>query len=399
MAAIGVSPNGRYFVDDEARPFFWLGDTQWELFRTRPPEDAEAILARRKDQGFTAIQVMITGVGDGTKPNAAGRTPWVGNDPAHPDEAYFRNVDRVVDAAGKLGLILVAGVYHQVQRSSITLEKARGYARWLAERYRDAPHIVWASYPEAKPDFIPVLRELAAGLRDGDGGGHLITVHPDPSPTSSSFIHDEEWLAFNMIQPWQSYELLYPLVRADYARKPAKPVVMAEGGYEGVHYTKVHTPLLIRKQAYWSYLAGGHHTYGYAGSHLAPPDAWPSWIGSEGARHMGVCWQILTGLPEWWNLVPDQSILAAGESSGMTLNAAARSSGGRWALVYLSSSTTVSIALERLGGEGPAAASFVDPTTGAGTKVGSVPGTGVMSLSTPSGWEDALLLFERQGRE
>ena len=33
MVTIRVSPNGRYFVDGEGNPFFWLGDTQWELFR------------------------------------------------------------------------------------------------------------------------------------------------------------------------------------------------------------------------------------------------------------------------------------------------------------------------------------------------------------------------------
>jgi hypothetical protein len=42
--------------------------------------------------------------------------------------------------------------------------------------------------PEAKPEFVPILRELAAGLCEGDGGAHLITFKTDPAPYSSGFI-------------------------------------------------------------------------------------------------------------------------------------------------------------------------------------------------------------------
>lgn len=396
MAAIRVSPNGRYFVDDQGKPFFWLGDTLWELFRGFTPDDARAILTRRKEQGFTVIQAMLTGFNDGKMANAAGELPWQGNDPSSPNEAYFRNVDRVMGYVRDLELIIILGVFHQLHRASLTIEKAKGYARWVSQRYGDVPNIVWTMYPEANEEFIPIIRELVAGLREGDGGAHMITMHPDPSPASSSFMHDEEWLSFNQIQPWQNYELQYAMVRADYGRTPPKPVIMAEGGYEGVHYTKVHAPWLIRRQAYWAYLAGGFHTYGHASSHHCPPETWPTWIDSPGAVQMGVCRQVLTGLRQWWHLVPDQSILAAGENSGMTLNVAARSPEGEWALIYLSSDTTVSVRLDRAGAGGPMVASWIAPTTGARTEIGGVPSTGVMSFSTPTGWEDALLLFEPQ---
>lgn len=394
MGSVRVSRNGRYFVDEQGEPFFWLGDTQWELFRAFTPEDAEAILARRKDQGFSVIQIMVTGLGDGSRPNAAGQTPWVGHDPAHPDEAYFRNMDRVVDAADKLGLILVPGVYHQVQRAVITTENARGYARWLAARYREAPNVIWTMYPEAKQEFTPVLRELAAGLREGDGGAHMITVHPDPSPTSSSFIHGEEWLDFNMNQPCLDYELIHAMVSKDYACTPPKPTVMAEGGYEGVNMGRLQTPLEIRKQAYWSYLAGGHHSYAHDDSNSSP-STWRTWIGAPGARHLGICREVLTSLPAWWELVPDQSLFAAGEGDGLALNAAGRSATGDWALLYLSSSTTVVIRPDRMDAGGPVVACWIDPTTGARTEIGTVSGTGVATFSTPAGWADALLLLQR----
>jgi hypothetical protein len=30
---VKVSENGRYFVDQKGQPVFWLGTTQWQLFR------------------------------------------------------------------------------------------------------------------------------------------------------------------------------------------------------------------------------------------------------------------------------------------------------------------------------------------------------------------------------
>ena len=394
MGPIRVSADGRYFVDEGGAPFFWLGDTQWELFRCFTLEDARTILEHRKRQGFTAIQIMITGVGEGNLPNLAGELPWVGNDPARPNEAYFRQMDRVVEIACELGLLVVPGVFHQLQRSLITTANARRYARWVAQRYAYEPNIVWSMYPAAEADYVPLLRELAAGLREGDEGTHMICVHPDPAPASSSFIHGEGWLSFNMIQTWLHYELVYGMVTADYARTPAKPVVMAEGGYEGAQCGKVHTPHLVRKQAWWSCLAGGYHSYGYNGN-WESPGTWSSWIDSPGAAHMGVCRQVLTGLSKWWARVPDQSVFADGAGIGLTLNAAARSPAREWVLAYLSSNAPTSIRMDGTVDGGRAEASWIDPTSGARTRIGSFATAGERTFSPPDGWDDALLLFDK----
>jgi len=387
---IRVSVNGRYFVDRSGEPFFWLGDTLWDLFRDFSAPDADVVLKARKRQGFSAVQIMITGVGDGAKPNLSGQTPWIKDDPAAPNEAYFKNVDGVMEAGRLNGLVLVLGVFHQRQVARITPANARGYARWIARRYRDAPNVIWSMYPKAEQDYIPVLRELATGLREGDGGAHLITVHPDPSPASSSFIHDEPWLDFNSSQPWNRYEMVYGMVTADCARTPEKPAVMAEAGYEGV---RTLTPLIIRKQAYWSHLAGGHHSYGHD-DNWRSPSSWRSWVDSPGAGHMGVYRKIVTSCREWWNWVPDQSIFAGGASDGPTLNAAARSTAGDWILAYLSSNTTVSIQMDKITAGDAVEASWFDPTTGTRTRIGGFTNRGVQSFSTPSGWEDAVLLLE-----
>ena len=150
--------------------------------------------------------------------------------------------------------------------------------------------------PEAKPEFVPVLRELAAGLREGDGGSHLITFKPDPAPYSSSFIHDESWLDFDSMQTWKSVELIYPFVTKDYHLKPVKPVLMAEGAYEhGSEYGFDVSPLWVRRQAYYSYLAGGHHTYGHNDSWRVLP-TWKQALDAPGATQLGILKKVFQGL-------------------------------------------------------------------------------------------------------
>ena len=80
------------------------------------------------------------------------------------------------------GLAISMTIYHQSYRQFIPLDKARAWARWLGSRYKDSGNIVWSTTPEASQEFVPVLRELAAGLHEGDGGRYLITFKPDPAP-------------------------------------------------------------------------------------------------------------------------------------------------------------------------------------------------------------------------
>ena len=108
---IKVSENGRYFVLPGGRPIFWLGTTQWQIFREHPLAEVELILEKTRENGFSFIQAMLLGVGDGTQPNIHGKTPWEDDDPAKPNEAYFEHVDAVVRAARRKGLVLVVGIY------------------------------------------------------------------------------------------------------------------------------------------------------------------------------------------------------------------------------------------------------------------------------------------------
>jgi len=389
---IRISANRRYFVDPTGNPVFWLGTTQWQLFREFTLDEARVIIEKSKATGFDFIQVMLLGVGDGTQPNLHAEKPCHDDDSGVPNEAYFQNVDAVMEIARKNDVAISMTVFHQRYRKLITPEKARGWAQWLAQRYRGFPNLVWSMTPEATDEFVPILRDLAAGLREGDSGAHLITFKPDPAPYTSSYIHNEDWLDFNCMQTWRSVELIYPMVTADYHLSPTKPVVMAEGAYEsGTEYSFDVTPLWVRRQAYYSYMVGASHSYGHNDSWRVLP-TWKQALDAPGAAQLGILKEIFLARDEWWELVPDQTLLAeGGRIEGTVLNLAARHRDGRWGMVYLADPASVSIRLDKLANS--ADALWIDPRTGESQAAGRLANTGVASFTTPDGWEDALLVL------
>lgn len=392
---VKVSPNGRYFVDQNGKPVFWLGTTQWQLFREYTLEEAKLIIEKSRDKGFVFLQVMLMGVGDGTKPNVYGQKPWINDDPLTPNEAFFANVDAVLDIVRQNNVNISMTLYHQRYRKAITTEKGRAWAKWLANRYKSFPNIVWSMTPEAKPEFVPVLREMAAGLHEGDGGRRLMTFKPDPSPYSSSFLHEESWLDFDAMQVWKDIQLIYPMVTHDYHLKPTKPVVMGEGAYEqGSEYGFDVTPLWIRRQAYYSYLCGAHHAYGHNDSWRVLP-TWKQALDAPGAVQLRILKQIFADRDQWWELVPDQAIFASGgKTDGQVLNLAARHKDGRWVMAYLADKAAFAIDLTKLTAGAESDAFWIDPRTGGSVAIGRFANRGQQSFETPAGWEDALLVLE-----
>jgi hypothetical protein len=372
-APVGISANRRHFIDGDGKPCFWLGDTEWQLFVAFREDEAQAILEDRRSKGFNAIQVMLLGVGGGKKPNASGQQPFLNDDVSTPNEAYFAAVDAIVRQAARLNLVLVIGVYHKGGDAGamITAKNARSWGAWVGRRYRETPNVLWSMFPTAKESYLPVVRELAAGLAEGDGGRHPITVHPDPAPASSSWIHDEPWLAFNTLQTFKSDVLNYRMVAADYARKPVKPVLNGEARYEGEGGT---TPLQVRRGAWFSVIAGGFYTYGHGGNWQKPAD-WRKWIDAPASRQMTVLRDTFEGL-EWWSLVPDPSLLE--EPAGEIV--AARAADRSWAIVYFPAPGTVGLTLY-------GAAEWIDPSTGRTHPAGNG-----ATFTSPEGWEDAVLI-------
>ena len=64
-AQLRVSENRRFLQTDDGKPFFWLGDTAWELFHRLTREEAEMYLKNRAEKGFTVIQAVALAELDG----------------------------------------------------------------------------------------------------------------------------------------------------------------------------------------------------------------------------------------------------------------------------------------------------------------------------------------------
>jgi len=88
-----ISPNGRYFVDQNGKPFFYLGDTCWLLFQRPNREELDEYLKDRAAKGFTVIQAYVLRGLDKKHPDGNSSlleaTPLIDRDPGRPNEKFF----------------------------------------------------------------------------------------------------------------------------------------------------------------------------------------------------------------------------------------------------------------------------------------------------------------------
>ncbi|TAE54238.1 MAG: DUF4038 domain-containing protein, partial [Bacteroidetes bacterium] len=82
VAQIKVSSNSRYLSTQDGKPFFWLGDTDWELFHRLTREQALVFLDTRQKQGFNVIHAVALAEENGLRaPNRYGDLPLLNEDP------------------------------------------------------------------------------------------------------------------------------------------------------------------------------------------------------------------------------------------------------------------------------------------------------------------------------
>lgn len=361
-----VADGGRYLAYADGRPFFYLGDTAWELFHRLNAEEAQLYLRNRAAKGFTVIQaVALSQIGGPDGPNAYGDPPLVGRDPTRPNEAYFRHVDRIIDQAASVGLFVGllptwGSYWKQVGRKQPPLfntENARAWGRFLGRRYREKP-VIWILGGDENIESDgerAVVEAMAAGLKEGDGGAHLMTYHPRGPGLSSDYFHAAPWLDFNMYQSSHGGHDhdngLY--AEHDYALAPPKPTLDGEPRYEtipvGFYFRDANRldrfdAYDVRQAAYWSLLAGAcGHTYGHN-------SVWQMWqpgreplIGANipwrealdhpGAFQMGLLRRLFVSRP-FEKLAPAPQMILDGPRSGGAKIRAACARDGSFAFIY-----------------------------------------------------------------
>ncbi|MDA3867900.1 MAG: glycoside hydrolase family 140 protein [Salinivirgaceae bacterium] len=363
-----VTANGHSLCQEDGTPFFWLGDTAWELFHRLNLGEISTYLENRKQKGFNVIQAVIIAEFDGLrKPNQYGEVPLENMDPTTPNEKYFQLVDSVVKLASSkelyMGLLPTWG--DKVSKLSglgpvvFNPKNAYSYGMWLGKRYKDDANIIWilgGDRPvmiDSKSDWRPIWHAMANGILDGTNHKALITYHPWMGNLSSSqYIHNEVWLDFNMIQSGHGEHdfHVWNLVQRDWNLKPTKPTLDAEPNYEDhpVHWNPENGYFRdydVRKQTYRSVFAGacgvtyGHHSvwqfYSSREKKLLNADRfWTEAIDRPGAFQVGYLKKLIESRPQL-NRVPDQSLILKGQGEKGEYICAFRDSIASYMMVYM----------------------------------------------------------------
>ncbi len=182
-----VSENNRFLVKEDGDPFFWLGDTAWELFHRLDKKETEHYLRNRSDKGFNVVQCVLPGLMGLQFPNRGGDLLFDNMDPSKPNEKYLKHVDWVIDKANELGLNLailpIWGRQIEIEHPGLENQKvfdevkAYNFGVYLGSRYKDHANIVWVLGGDATPEGSEKLWDsLAKGIKAG-GSKHLMTYH------------------------------------------------------------------------------------------------------------------------------------------------------------------------------------------------------------------------------
>ncbi len=426
-----VSTNGRYLVKSDGTPFFYMGDTAWELFHRLNREEAEMYLENRRKKGFNVIQAVALAELDGLgSPNAYGDLPLVNKDPVkiavtpENDPAdtlqydYWDHVDWIVNKAAEkgmyIGLLPSWGewVLPRFGPQYFTDEKqAYFYGHFIGDRYKNHHNIIWIlggdRHPDEKPDGFVIWQAMAEGIADGtnninkpdDQADYTTTCMTYHSfPTSSKFFHQDPWIDFHM---WGSYHmrqndsLAYLVATGDWNLPNHKPTINGEPAYEDHPINWLpekgwFDDFDVRQIAYWSLFAGAHgHTYGchpiWQFYTPASPDVSPtrrSWqeaVDLPGSFQMIHVRHLMESRP-MLNRVPEQSLIVKGQQSGMGHIRATR--GDDYVFVYIPTGATVSVQLGKISGK-MVNAWWFDPKTGKNTCIGKFNNTGVRAFDPP----------------
>ncbi len=338
-----VDPTGRYLMDAKESPWFWLGDTAWELFHRLTPEQASEYLQARCNQEFNVIQAVALAELEGLDvPTPHGLLPFRDRDPRRPNDAYFDHVRSVVDLANSMGLVMAVlptwGCYltKQYPKDEVifTPESMAFYGRYLADRLRGC-RIVWMLGGDRRPDGVEHLwRVLGNTLKTSDPQT-LITWHTNGGPhTSAHYWPNEPWLDFHGFQSSHGRRFCpnWRHVAEAWNTTPHKPVLELEPCYEQ-HPIGFYPPngrfnaYEVRFVCYQSVFAGGcgvtygaTETWGMAepgreypwGS--LPTCDWRKALNHEGACQMRHLRTLIESRPAKGR-GPDQSRVLAGGGS------------------------------------------------------------------------------------
>ena len=381
-----VSENHRYLQHDNGTPFFWLGDTGWLLPERLNRDEAEFYLTECSKRGYNVVQVQT--IDKVPSLNYYGQSSM-------PDGFNFKNINKkdlygywdhmdfIIKAAERKGIYIGMDCIWGglVKDGLLSVKEAEAYGKFLGERYKNSPNIIWFIGGDIRGDVKPEVWEaLATSIKSVDKN-HLMTYHPRGRTCSSTWFNNASWLDFNM---FQSGHRRYGQRKGDgdytiaenteednwrYAEQAlslatVKPVIDGEPSYEdipqGLHEANETrwTANDVRRYAYWSVFAGSFgHTYGHnsimqfykpgVNASFFPSRYWYDCLQDPGYNQMKYLKTLMLAFP-FLERVADQSIIAG--QNGERYDRAVATRGTDYLLVYNYTARPMQIDLSKISG-------------------------------------------------
>lgn len=420
LPKLKVSENRHYFVTEDGKPFFWLGDTGWLTFGKLDRAGVEKYLQDRKAKGFNVVQVMVlhnlnavNAYGDQAlmNDNVADQITSPGNDPNNvPEYDYWDHVDYTLEVAEKNGIYLAMVPVWGTNVSKgdkVNKEQATKYAKFLANRYKNKTNVIWLNGGDTYGDKFQDIWHAIGNTLKTSNPDQLVTFHPFGRTDSSENYHNASWLDFNMFQSGHRRydqdsvktafkEDNYKFVHRDWDLKPTKPTLDGEPSYEGIPHG-LHDTLQpkwtaadVRRYGYWSVFAGGAgYTYGHnavmqmfrKGDNPAygNKELWSSAINAPGAGQMVHIKNLMLEFP-YFERIPDQSLVA---NQGEKYDYQVATRGNDYALIYSYTGRKITANMGKISGD-KVIASWYNPRNGKITKIGTFDNKGTKEFQ-PSG--------------
>jgi Protein of unknown function (DUF4038)/Putative collagen-binding domain of a collagenase len=434
---VRASSNNRYLVDQNDQPFMIVGDSPHSLIGRMSKSDAEFYMANRQRYGVNTLWVELL-CNNKTACNEDGTTfdgiaPFTTpGDLSTPNPAYFQLVDDMLKTAATHGITLLLDAVETdgwlATFKANGPEKAEAFGRYLGDRFRDVPNIIWMYGNDFQtwgdPVDDAVVLAVARGIKSNDPN-HIHTT--ELNYLTSGSLDDARWEPVVTLDGAYTYYPTYAQVLKEYNRANFKPIFMEEANYEFEHNSNTDggSPANLRHQEYWTMLSGATgQLYGSAYTWRLPFGWFSDWrLRLSAGRLLG--WRSNLDTPgvmqlshmknlfaprKWYDLVPDQNHTAVtggygtpapfgtGSVTTDTYATAARTPDGTLMIAYMPSIRTISVDMSKL--SGAAAARWYDPTNGEYIAVDGSPSanTGIRQFTPPGknhdGDGDWVLLLE-----
>jgi Protein of unknown function (DUF4038)/Putative collagen-binding domain of a collagenase len=351
--------------------------------------DAAFYMANRQRYGINTLWVELL-CNDKTGCNADGTTfdgmrPFTTyGDVSTPNPAYFQRVDDMLNIAAAHGITILLNAVETAGWLTIFKangpEKAATFGRYLGNRYKDVPNIVWMYGNDfqtwADPSDDAVVQAVANGIRSVDLN-HIQTT--ELNYLTSGSLDDARWQSLIELDGAYTYYPTYAQVLHEYNRPNFRPVFLEEANYEFEHNpnTDGGSPANLRRQEYWTMLSGATgQLYGSKYTWTLPTSwlsNWRSNLDTPGVVELSYM-KNLFAPRKWYDLVPDQTHtvvtdgygapapLGTGSVTTDTYLTAARTPDGGLIIVYMPTTRTISVDMSKL--SATTVARWYDPTTG-----------------------------------